>query len=167
MDRGPGNGMDGNGLLSFRLNLMPGIDRSAAWLVCSCIAPVRYPPLLGATQGEEISDEPILLCPSSKTGTRRNLCDTDPVDRFCLHDLDGWGQRVQEAWRSARFGRVSIFFRAVCRTWPRGARYACWAASFWGRAVFRARQSKFERACDSACMFAGGCTPNFSTPESV
>ena len=34
-------------------NLLPGIDRVPAWLVCSCIAPVRYPPLLGKSSPDK------------------------------------------------------------------------------------------------------------------
>ena len=141
------------------------IFRGAAWLVCSCIAR-SY----SATWGDRKKsnwDGP--FCPGNleQGQTRRSLLDTDPVERFGLHDLDGWGWRVQEAWRIARFGRVSIFFRAVCRKWPRGPGTPVGRRAFGaGPCSGPGSRNLSGHAIRRACLRAAACQ-NFPTPKSV
>ena len=144
------------------MNLKPRSYPGAAWLVCSCIAR-SYSATWGDRKKSDFEDQ---FCPGTLSKPGR---DETSETLILSNDLAStiWmagGGAFKKTLRRARAGGVSKYFGRVENGRvepgsPAGRR------SVWCRAVFSARQSELLRACDSACMFAVGCTPNFFHAE--
>ena len=147
--------------ISFRLNLLPGIDRVPAWLVCSCIAPVRYPPLLGETQGEEILEDQFCPVPRARPGRDETSATLIlSIDFASTIWMAGGGAFTKPGEEHALVVSHKIF--APSKTNGRmGPGMPGERRSLLRRDGFSASRSRFLRACDSACMSACGCMPNF------